>query len=529
MIKKILAKPEWTFLPLIVILGGLIRVWGINWGLPVLLHPDEGTVVETAIRMAEHHSFEPDVFNRPDHLEIQLDMIVFELVTHLYYHSSFLEMAQHHKDVFYLLARLMTSLYGVGMIVVSYLIGLKINKPIGLIAAFLFAFFPGFIEFSHYATPDIPTGFFMLLCIYFCINYLQSPSNKNLALTCLTIAFFTVIKYPGLILCTFIAIIVMMQGIRDKNLIRIVKHGIMSLIMVPGFIFIISPVLFTNIHAVIAAFKTESNPERPGADGLGYFGNLNYYFQTYFHYCGIILALFFLIGVYVFLRKKISITFLPVFFSFIYFLLLSYIGLHWERWAVPMYVSPLLISAIGIYYSYSFLKTAQFKRIQLYRIVFYAAAVIVIINFSVTSVAKLSNFLVPDTRVLSQEFCKTNNINWGDTIFNGYTGLYPTSPLELPPFKEVNGKYYPEKKNIKYIALSSYMYERYISEPERFPAKADLYNGLMNQNKLIKKYEPAVPKYSAIDLLNIAYSVEYLRQIQKIHYSGPELTIYKVQ
>jgi len=34
---------------LITIAGAAIRLWGTNWGLPSLLHPDEGTIVNSAI------------------------------------------------------------------------------------------------------------------------------------------------------------------------------------------------------------------------------------------------------------------------------------------------------------------------------------------------------------------------------------------------------------------------------------------------------------------------------------------------
>lgn len=179
---KIFKNKELIILFIITILGCLIRILGTNWGLPTPLHPDEGTIIDTAIRMAEHHSFEPDVFFRPDHLEIKINMIAYSFISFLFYGLSVGELAQIHRETFILTARIITALFSTGMIFLSYSIGSKIKKEIGLISAFLFAFFPGFIEHSHYATPDIPTGFFMLLCIYFCISYIENPNYKNLAL-----------------------------------------------------------------------------------------------------------------------------------------------------------------------------------------------------------------------------------------------------------------------------------------------------------------------------------------------------------
>lgn len=106
---------------------------GANWGLPTPLHPDEGTIVDTAIRMAERHSFEPNVFFRPDHLEIKINMIVYSLISFIFYGMSVGELAQVHKEVFFLTARIITAFFGTEMIFMSYLIGAKIKKKIGLI------------------------------------------------------------------------------------------------------------------------------------------------------------------------------------------------------------------------------------------------------------------------------------------------------------------------------------------------------------------------------------------------------------
>lgn len=523
--KYIVKKSTWFIFSAIILLGALIRLWGTNWGLPALLHPDEGTIVDSAIRMAEHHSFEPDMFARPDHLEIQINMIIDVIISHLFFRLPIHEMAQYHNDILFMSARVITALFGVGMIVLSYLIGAKIKKEIGLIAAFLFALFPGFIEHSHYATPDIPTGFFMLLCIYFCIRYMQKPVMRNLVLICISISAFIAVKYPGLILCTFVAIAVIMRGIQDKNFKRIIKHGLMAMIMVPGFLFIISPVLFTNYQAVKASLLGESNPVRPGADGLGYWGNLLYYFDTYLSYSGIILFFFFLCGVYAFVKKKIDLKFVPIFFSIIYFAALSYIGLHWERWAVPMYVSPLLVSSVGVYFVYRYIKH---KKDYIFKIIFYVGVAVALINLSSTSVAKLIKFLVPDTRVASQSYCQANNINVENTNFEGYSPLFPTSPKLLDSLLKSNGKYYETNPKIKYILLSDGVYSRYISDPKRFRDQNNLLNGITAQYKLIKEYSPAQLKSSPIDLLNTVYSMKYLYQVKQKHYSGPLLKFYKV-
>lgn len=513
---------------LLLVLAGMLRFVGTSWGLPYHLHPDEGTIVNATIRMIEHHSFEPDVFNRPDHLEIQLDMISFMFIDHVLYHQPMAAVAHYHLSTLYLAARWLTASFGVGMILIAYLVGAKIKKRIGWIAAALFALFPGFIEFSHYATPDIPTGFFMLLCIYFCIGYMQKPVKKYLFLSCLCVAAFTVIKYPGIILSSFIGLSVLIRGLRDKNRKRLMTHGFALLIFIPGLIFLISPVLFTNYHAVILNLRDESNPIRPGADGLGYFGNLWFYSHTYLKYSGLLMAIFFFAGVIACLKSRLKWMYLPIFFGFIYFAALSYIALHWERWAVPMYVSPLLISAVGIDYVFNWMKRFSHRK-GLLKGIYWLIMLTIVLNFSVTSFAKLSNFLYPDTRVLSQSFCTQARITKTNANFEGYTPLYPTSPKNLAPFRKVGNDYYPRNKRTDYILLSSYMYSRYTENPNRFPYKMRLYHRINKQYKLIKTYTALTPKYAVLDWVSIFDNMDYIDKMMKIKRSGPILKIYKVE
>ncbi|GGL62911.1 hypothetical protein GCM10007968_28560 [Sporolactobacillus putidus] len=193
-----------------------------------------------------------------------------------------------------------------------------------------------------------------------------------------------------------------------------------------------------------------------------------------------------------------------------------------------MYVSPLLISSVGVYFVYRYLKNYGLKKGNLFKTFFYVAFSIVLLNLSITSMAKLINFLVPDTRVASQSYCRANNVNVENTNFEGYSPLFPTSPKLLDPLLNNGGKYYETNPKIKYILLSNQVYGRYTFDPQRFKEQNDLLNGIATQYKLIKEYTPAQLKSSPFDLLNIIYSAKYLYQVQQKHYVGPLLKFYKV-
>jgi len=53
---------------------------GIGWGLPTLLHPDEGVVVNPALSMVENRTFEPNIFWHPNHFGVQITILIYRVL-----------------------------------------------------------------------------------------------------------------------------------------------------------------------------------------------------------------------------------------------------------------------------------------------------------------------------------------------------------------------------------------------------------------------------------------------------------------
>lgn len=86
------------------------------------------------------------------------------------------------ENIFYVLGRLVSIFYGVGSVVLTYFLSMKLfkNKNIGLLAALLIAIFDLRNTQSHYATPDIAHAFFVYLSCY--ALYLLSKRRCDLLL-----------------------------------------------------------------------------------------------------------------------------------------------------------------------------------------------------------------------------------------------------------------------------------------------------------------------------------------------------------
>jgi len=517
-------------LMLIIICSSLFVFGGADWGLPTLLHPDEWTIVNSAIKMLQNRSFEPDVFYRPDHLLIQINMLIYRVLVFLY-GVTIENINDIGIEVFYLTARVVTGVFAVGSIIVGYLIGKKYSNFVGLVSAFLFGFFPLYITHSHYATPDVPTVFFMLLFIYAALDYMQKPNFKNLALMALVTAAFITIKYPGAILCGMIAIAVIVSSIAEKRYARIFKHGVSAIILVFAFIFLISPVLLLKFDNVRQAFINEARTTHLGADGLGVSGNMFFYINNYITASGIILLIFFFFGCYALLSRKQSILKnIPLFYSLIFWICLSYMSLHWERWGLPMYVSPLLISAIGIGKVYEIIKTNKrfLKRQKLCLRIFAAVLYVSALNLFTSSYANLLTFLLPDTRVVSQAYCEENGISESNSVFEGYTTLKLTGPATImDAFEKMDDVYYLRNNRIENIIISSNMYSRFKREPMRYTEQVSFYNSLNDNYIETKRFGEVSRSSSGIEIANIYYNIRYIMRAQNQGILGPALIFYE--
>jgi hypothetical protein len=499
---------------------------GSNWGLPVRLHPDEGLIVSPALDMINRKSFEPAIFARPDHLEIQINSIVYRLISFIL-QKPVSVLAAERLEIFYLAARVITGLFSCSCVLIAYLIGKRQSRLCGIVMAAFIMLFPIYTTHAHYATPDMPTVFFMLLFILFSLRYVGEPTIKHLFLCSMATAFFITVKYPGAITCGGIVLSVIYIGLKNKDLLLIVKHGLLSIVFVVFCLFLISPVLFTNYEAVIKGFINETTSTHLGADGLGFGGNMLYYVETYFNSSGVLLLVPFLYGCLIIIVNKDRLSsWFPVFYGFIYWICLSYVARHMERWGLPMFVSPLLISAMGL--TRLIERHVSGKSLNRVKIAALALIGLALVNQLSGVAANLSGFIVKDTRVLSKQYCEENNITTQNSVYEGYTTLAPTGP------KNVNGSFIKTDRSfqlnsnaVSNIILSSNMYDRYKAEPERYKDMNMLYDAIEKDYEATNQYIPAALKRSPFEFISIYNNLKYVWQTLSSNMSGPTLLFYR--
>jgi hypothetical protein len=214
---------------------------------------------------------------------------------------------------------------------------------------------------------------------------------------------------------------------------------------------------------------------------------------------------------------------LPAFSGALLWIALSFANIHWVRWGLPMFASPLIVSAIGLTETYRKITVANTRLKPIYFIV----CALIAANFISGATAVSFSFEVTDSRVSAAAYCKDYGITRQNTVFEGYTPLNPTGPRTIfSAFDAVGDNFVLKESRVDYVILSSNMFGRFYAEPVRYADQIKIYEALAADYELIDNPKPPIIKYSTIEAISIYYHAKYCFDAIG-NGSGPELQFYK--
>lgn len=519
MIKETKSRRILWILMLVTALGGLLRIIYCFRGYPYQLHPDEHTIVNNAIDMLSRHSWEAYVYNRPDQFEIKCNAFLFNIFSWLHYHVPAYEGFELNSGIFYVIARLYTTMFGIAMIPLMYLTVGKILKKdciskqkVQLFAATMIAFSPLFIEHSAYATPDIVLTFFILFTAYISAEYLETGKRWTIYVIALITGICVTIKYPAAIVCSYIAFIVIYKCIKDKKGFKeIFILGMSSILIILATIFVIAPNLYTDFGNVVSTFITEARPNHIGQDGLGFFGNMRFYFKTILESMGILSGPLFLAGCG-FLIKNRKASHFPLLISGIYWVCLSVLSLFWVRWGVPMFLTYIILVSIGLVWIWDLLQKQDKGR---YLVTIPVVLMALLITNNLVTGIKITKWsTVKDARIVAMDYCEENGVTAENSIYEGYTPLAPDAGpgAQFIAFQLEEDGIKPQERYAakKYLVISSSFKKRYLNEANHYPEITAVYQEIDKQYPLIYSIDSEDYKASPWEILNILYGFQYI-------------------
>jgi Dolichyl-phosphate-mannose-protein mannosyltransferase len=507
------------------LVGALLRIMGVRFGLPLHVHPDEWVVVRNAVDLAARNSFEPGYFGHPDHFLIKLGYLLFSAYSHVVYGLPADVTFSSHPGDFYVLARLMTVTFGILMIPLAYLVGRKFGRTVGVLAASATALWPPFVNDSHYATPDVPLAFAMMLVVYFCTRYVEAPVRRHVVLASASVGCAITIKFPGVVAAVMVAFVVIAAAVRDRRWLRIASHGTIAALALLGSTFVISPVLFTNVSGVLGHLTEKSGTGHLGGDGLGPWGNGLFYLDSTLLAGGVVFMLAAALGAIWVIRNR-PLGSAPLWIGAVYLVVLSQIEQHWSRYAMPMYLTTIFLAPIGFCHAYAWMRTRS--RPAAWG-VFGTLVTISAAHLASAALATSVELTLPDTRHVMARSLLERGVTARNTLFEGYTPFQPGSPATIFESVAVHGSQLvltgdARQAGIDYVMLSSQMYRRYDAEP-KYAAEQAIYTRIRALPK-VAELRPNGRTLSPWEPVSIWRSLTFTARVRGDGLTGPAIVVF---
>ncbi len=149
----------------------VVRLIGINWGLPYVFYPDEALIVNHAVAFGTG-DLNPHFFIYPSLYMYVLSFVygtsyVFGWLAGVFSSTDdFVRLFFHDATLFYLPGRLIAAFSGVATVALVYVFGRRAyDHRVGLIAAVFLTFSIMHVEFSHYAKTHVPAGLLVMAAL----------------------------------------------------------------------------------------------------------------------------------------------------------------------------------------------------------------------------------------------------------------------------------------------------------------------------------------------------------------------------
>jgi hypothetical protein len=253
----------------IVFLALLLRLIGAEHDFPFVFHPDEPTIVRSALGV--RFGSNPKHFDWP-HLYIYLNYFLFmgfatfrKIITTVGLKplvSGIFPIIWNEGLIFYLLTRVFGGILGALTAVPIYLAGkILFNKTVGYFSALAFIIIPFHVWSSHFSLPDVPMIFFLAWGLYFSARIFVYNKRLDYILAGFLVGLSASTKYNGGLSALTVPLALFLRWISDRKKYSIRKKDFANLLLA-GLLSIFGFVLGTP-YAVLDydTFSIDSNPK----------------------------------------------------------------------------------------------------------------------------------------------------------------------------------------------------------------------------------------------------------------------------
>lgn len=432
--RKYITENENILIFIILILGGIVRLWGIGFGLPhTSVRPDENTIIKIALKFGSG-DLNPHFYSYPS---LYMYMLFFLYVFYFLFGrvcgifssiSDFIVVGISNPTAFFLIDRIFSAIMGTATIYVVYLICKRLfDKNTALASATLLSLAYLHVRDSHFGVTDITMTLFVMLAIYLTINCLENDKKTAYATAGFVGGLATSIKYNGALL---IIPLLLVYLINKRMKISGILYDGRFYICCFSFLFAFllgSPFILLDSKSFIAGFLFEANHLNVGHGGM--ILGKGWVYHSIFSLplgLGFIQFIFGILGIitcFLFDKRKAMVLFI---FPLLYYFFIGKGNTVFLRYMLPLI--PFL--CIGAAYFVIYLGKIGLKRYKLYLPIILFALLIPSIHNIISFDALISK---RDNRLIAADWIN-ENINAGSSIYSacsiyGEIKFYPRIDL----------------------------------------------------------------------------------------------------
>ncbi len=442
------------FLLLILFLAVILRIWGLDYGLPEILHADEPIVVNKALSYGMG-DLNPRWFLLPPLTSYVLffiygvSFLLGKLIGIVHSIEEFRMIFLANPTGFYLIGRFFL---GVIPSVFSVWILYKLSKEasgsnnVGLGASFFLAVNFLFVRDSHYIYADMPRISMMLASLYYIIKILKDCRLKNYMLAGMFLGIAVAFKYNSALLAVPFAVSHFVSSERKGIVSADDKKLLYSFLVVCGVYVLLNPFSIIDLKTFLAGFSDQSSQMGP---------------QEWFHHLFYSLLNGFSMPLLIcsFLGIIVALTERKKFFLVLFFYIITeYTVLVFFSQPHARYVLPLIpvLCYFAAYLLHKVSRVVPHVRTRK----FWYAVICFIISISTFAKTSYSNYIFAagDTRLdakawINANIARSSKIALDHTFFG--PKLMPDSGQLEEKIKIVEKENLPESKKIRIKALKT--------------------------------------------------------------------------
>jgi len=480
----------------LVLAAFVLRAWGARFGLPeAFFHPDEHAIVERAASILRTGDYSPHWFNYPSaYVYLQaIAYIPYFLISAARGFGNAIPSTAPYG--FYFAGRLMTALLGAFTVPVVFALASRaFGRKTGLISAALLTFNLLHVVHSHYVTTDVPTAFFVALCLLFCFLSVQKGETKYTMLGALFAGLAASTKYPGGVVIVPV-LVAQAFGHGRRNWSALAQWwGLCVGVFVGGFL-LGTPYAFLELNTFLRSLATvvgHYGASQPGFEGSG--SALWYLTQMLTSADAPVVALGLAGVVWAAVNHRRQ-DLLLLSFVVPHYLLISLWRVRFERNLVVLLPLLAVLGArvLGDVVSWVINKRASLRRWEVPILVCLTALVVVLppkaaIDFDKAIAQK-------DHRTLAAEWVDANVPPGSRIVVEAFSIPLDEERFDLIELVRIDSEdleWYVEE-GVEYVIVSDGHWRILFQEPERYAREIATYDEILAHSSIVQDFPGRVP------------------------------------